>query len=337
MSEQGAPLSTRDDVRWGIIGCGDVTEVKSGPAFNRVAGSSLSVVMRRDGAKAQDYAARHGVKRWTTDADEVIGADDVDAVYIATPPSSHAEYTVRAAAVGKPVYVEKPMALGYAEGQSMVSTCAEAGVPLFVAYYRRALPRFEFVRRCVHDGTIGEPTLVQMDLRWRAPAGPAAVGWRWDPAVGGDGLLLDLGSHGLDLLDHWFGPIDAVQGFSTTWLPWARVTDEVVGSFRFRSGVLGVASWAFAGTLPADLITITGTGGTLTVPLFENGPVRVTDAAGRVTEHQIPHPRHVQEPLITTIVGQLLGRTGPEARCPSTGDSALRTQAVLERLLSRAA
>jgi predicted dehydrogenase len=320
-------------LRWGIIGCGDVTEVKSGPAFSRVPGSSISVVMRRDGAKARDYASRHGVPRWTTDADEVIEAEDVDAVYVATPPASHAEYTLGAASAGKPVYVEKPMARTLREGEEMVDACAAAGVPLYVAYYRRALPRFEFVRRCLSDGTIGTPTLVQAELRWRAPVDSHRAGWRWDPEVAGDGLLLDLGSHGLDLLDHWFGPIDAVNGFSTTRLPWSRVTDEVVGSFRFQSGVLGVASWGFAGARPSDLITVTGTGGTLSVPLFEEGPVRVTDASGTVTEHGIAHPKHVQEPLIATVVDELLGRAGPAGRCPSTGASALRTQAVLERLL----
>lgn len=328
-------IAARGHVRWGIIGCGDVTEVKSGPAFNRVPGSFLTAVMRRDGAKAQDYARRHGVPRWTTDAEEVINADDVDAVYVATPPSSHAEYTLRTAAAGKPVYVEKPMARTLAEGQAMVAACAAAGVPLFVAYYRRLLPRFEFVRRCLGDGTIGEPTMVRMDLQWRAPAGADVVGWRWDPQVAGDGLLFDLGSHGLDLLDHWFGPIASIHSFSTTRLPWSRVTDEVVGALRFESGVLGAATWGFAGALPNDEITISGSSGTLTVPLFEEGPVRVTDASGHVTEHVIAHPQHVQEPLIASIVAELLGRAGPTERCPSTGHSAVRTQAVLERLLLR--
>ncbi|HZJ08843.1 MAG TPA: Gfo/Idh/MocA family oxidoreductase [Trueperaceae bacterium] len=324
-------LETNHHVRWGFIGCGDVTEVKSGPAFSRVAGSSISAVMRRDGAKARDYAERHGVPRWTTDADEVINASDVDAVYIATPPSSHAEYVARAAAAGKPVYVEKPLARSYAEGEAMVRDCERAGVPLFVAYYRRALPRFEFVREHLQDGSIGEPAMVRMDLSWPAPTGPDQAGWRWDPEVAGDGLLLDLGSHGLDLLDHWLGPIAEVDGFSATRLPWSRVKDEVVGSIRFASGVLGAVSWSFAGPGQHDLITITGSSGRLTVPLFAEGPVRLTEATGRTSEHAIPHPMHVHEPLVETIVGELLGRG---TTCPSTGASALRTQRVMDDLLA---
>ncbi len=321
-------------VRWGIIGCGDVTEVKSGPAFARVPNSSLVAVMRRDADKARDYAQRHGVPRWSADASEIIDADDVDAVYVATPPGSHAEYVRRAAAAGKPVYVEKPMALGPVEAESMVAACAEAGVPLFVAYYRRALPRFEFVRERLHDGSIGEPTLVQLELRMRPPRDGAAAGWRWDPQVGGDGLLFDVGSHGLDLVDHWLGPIEEVEGYAASRLPWSHVADEVVGSFRFASGALGVGAWSFAAPAPHDAITVFGTRGSVAVPLLADGPVRLTDASGAVTEHVIEHPRHVQEPLIALIVDELLGRGGPS---PSTGESALRTQAVLGALLRRRA
>lgn len=325
-------IRERGQVRWGIVGCGDVTEVKSGPAFRRLPGSSLSVVMRRDGRKARDYAERHGVPRWTDDAAEVIEADDVDAVYVATPPASHAEYVLRAAASGKPVYVEKPMATGLAEAETMVRACEQAGVPLFVAYYRRALPRFELVRKLLQDGRIGEPTLLQADLQQPAPADAAQAGWRWDPAVGGDGLLLDLGSHGLDLFDHWLGPIDAVHGFAASRLPWSQVADEVVGSFRFASGVHGTAAWSFSGASQRDLIRVSGTRGSVELPLFDEGPVRVRDASGAVTEQHLPHPTHVQEPLIASIVGELLGDGPP---CPSTGLSALRTQAVLRTLLLR--
>ena len=325
-----ATIRERGHVRWGIVGCGDVTEVKSGPALRRVHDSSVSAVMRRDGEKARDYATRHGVPRWTTDAAEVIDADDVDAVYVATPPSSHAAYVRRAAAAGKPVYVEKPMALERAEGEAMVAACAAAGVPLFVAYYRRALPRFEFVRSRLHDGSIGTPTLVQCELHQPAPD-PDDPGWRWDPEVGGDGLLFDLGSHGLDLLDHWLGPLAEVRAFAATRLPWSRVTDEVVGAFRFENGAMGVATWGFAGGVRRDRITVVGTRGSLSVPLFADGPVHERDPQGACVEHAIAHPAHVQEPLIATIVDELLGRGGP---CPSTGASALRTQAVLEAFVA---
>lgn len=319
-----------DQVRWGFIGVGDVTEVKSGPAFRRVPGSSVSVVMRRDAARARDYAERHGVPRWTTDAREVIEADDVDAVYVATPPSSHAEYTLMAAAAGKPVYVEKPMSRTTAEGEAMVRACSEAGVPLFVAYYRRALPRFEHARRLLAGGELGEPVAVRLELGWQAPPGPEAAGWRWDPEVAGPGLLFDLGSHALDLLDHWLGPVKGVRGSAATRLPWSPVPDLVVGAFEWESGAIGTAEWDFAAPAARDELTVTCARGSVSVPVFAEGPVTVTDTVGRASELVVPHPAHVQEPLIASVVDELLGGG---ARCPSTGESALRTQRTLDRLL----
>lgn len=324
-------LQASGRVRWGFIGAGDVTEVKSGPAFRKVAGSSVSVVMRRDADKARDYAQRHGVPRWTTDACAVVGAHDVDAVYVATPPSSHAEYVAMAAAAGKPVYVEKPLARDVAEGEAIVRACEAAGVPLFVAFYRRALPRFEFVRGLIQGGTLGALTFVRLELSTTAPSGPESAGWRWDPEIGGDGLLLDLGSHALDLLDHWLGPLAEVYGASTTRLPWSRVTDQVVGAFKWSSGALGTAAWDFAAARGHDRLDLTFTEGHVSVPVFLDGPVKVTGPAG-TEERRIPHPPHIQEPLITLIVEGLLGRG---AACPSTGASALRTQRAMEALLER--
>jgi len=142
--ERSAPAM--DEVRWGIIGCGAVTEVKSGPAFQKVPGSRLVAVMRRSRDLAAEYARRHGVPRWYDDAERLIADPEVNAVYIATPPGSHLQYALMACAQQKPVYVEKPMARNHAECMCMLEAFQSAKLPLFVAYYRRALPRFRTVR-----------------------------------------------------------------------------------------------------------------------------------------------------------------------------------------------
>ena len=179
-------------VRWGIIGCGDVTEVKSGPGFQKARGSALVAVMRRDAAKAEDYARRHGVPRWYTDAEALVRDPEVDAVYVATPPSTHCEYTVLAARAGKPVYVEKPMALDHAECRTMIDACAAAGVPLFTAYYRRAMPRFARIKALLDAGAIGTVRVAAVCV-YRAFTPPAgALPWRIDPAISGGGLFVDL-------------------------------------------------------------------------------------------------------------------------------------------------
>ena len=324
------PHDLPDPIRFGIVGCGDVTEVKSGPAFQKLPGVTLSAVMRRDGGKARDYAARHGVPRWTDDADALIGGDDVDAVYVATPPSSHAAYVRAVAEAGKPVYVEKPMGMTLAECEAMNAACRRAGVPLFVAYYRRALPRFEQARAWIQGGAIGTPRMVRLTLSQPAPSDAAREAWRFDPEIAGGGLFMDLGSHAFDLLDHWLGPIADVEGHAVTVHPRGRVEDEVSARFAFESGVHGVAAFSFSGALHEDQLVVLGTRGRVSVPVFADGPVVRVDADGVAHAEEIPHPEHVQMPLIAQMVDEL---RGGEARCASTGASAARTQGVLDAIL----
>jgi predicted dehydrogenase len=207
-----------DKVRWGIIGCGDVTEVKSGPAFQKINNSELVAVMRRTGELAKDYAERHNVPKWYDDADALINDPDVDAVYIATPPGSHMEYTLKAAKAGKPVYVEKPMARNYAECEEMIAACEKAGVPLYVAYYRRAQPRFLKIKELLENGAIGEIRFVSTtQYKKDSESGklPQQLSWRVQPELAGGGLFFDLASHTLDLLEFLLGPITSVQGFAS--------------------------------------------------------------------------------------------------------------------------
>jgi predicted dehydrogenase len=205
-------------IRWGMIGCGDVTERKSGPGFAKARHSELRAVMRRNGALAADYARRHGVARSHDDASAIIDADDIDAVYIATLTDSHREYTLRCAAAGKPVYVEKPMGMDHGQCLDMIAACRAAGVPLWVGFYRRALPRFLAVRDLVAQGAIGEVRLAVSCLTQRLPD-PAAfadggVPWRVNPALSGGGFFFEGACHTLDFLDFLFGPIVDVRGFS---------------------------------------------------------------------------------------------------------------------------
>jgi predicted dehydrogenase len=320
-------------VRWGIIGVGDVTEVKSGPGFQQARSSELVAVMRRDGARAADYARRHGVPRWYDDADELLADPEVDAVYIATPPDSHADYTLRAAAAGKPVYVEKPMARTAAECRAMVDACDRAGVPLFVAYYRRAMPRFTTVRHLLADGAIGTPRAVSVRLQQPAPRSPdGGLPWRLQPEISGGGLFVDLGSHTLDLLDLLLGPVTQCAGVAATGDAGTgsrhTAEDLVAATFSFASGVHGVGLWVFDALQSRDDVEIVGTGGSLRFSSFGQEPLRLTTASGqRLID--APYPATVQLPLIQTVVDALTGR----GQCPSTGRTALRTAEVVDTLL----
>jgi len=318
-------------VRWGILGVGDVTEKKSGPGFQQAERSELVAVMRRSTDKAADYARRHGVPRWYDDADALIHDPEVDAVYIATPPDAHRDLTLRVAAAGKPVYVEKPMARSAAEGRAMNAACAAAGVPLFVAYYRRAMPRFLEIKRLVEGGAIGEPRAVTVRLlRPGMTDRGSELPWRVRPEVSGGGLFVDLGSHTLDFLDYLLGPITEVVGRSANQAGSYPAEDVVAGAFSFASGVYGVGLWCFSAHAPHDEVELIGSSGSLCFSSFDETPLRLVTAKGE-TLIRAPYPATVQAPLIQTVVDALTGR----GACPSTGESALRTSRVINTLLHR--
>jgi predicted dehydrogenase len=322
-------------IRWGMIGCGDVAEVKSGPGFQKADGSELVAVMRRRGDLAADFARRHGVRASYDDAAALINDPAVDAVYIATPPGAHEALALAVCAARKPAYVEKPMARTHAECRRMIDAFAAAGVPLFVAYYRRALPRFLRARDLVASGALGRVTGASYRL-----AGPyhrdiealvrdgAALPWRVQAEHAGGGLLLDLGCHTLDVLDFILGPLEEVQGSASNVATPHFVEDGVAMTFRTAGGALGAAQWTFASEERADEIVISGDRGELRLSTFGNEPVALR--RGRdVESFDLPNPKHVQQPMIQTVVDHLLGR----GRCESMGVSAARTSAVIDVVL----
>jgi 1,5-anhydro-D-fructose reductase (1,5-anhydro-D-mannitol-forming) len=316
----------RPQVRWGIIGCGDVTEVKSGPGFRKAERSALVAVMRRNAALAQDYARRHGVPRWYDDAQKLIHDPEVDAVYIATPPDTHESYALQVAAVGKPAYVEKPMARNGAECDRMVEAFQGARLPLFVAYYRRRLPRFVAAKALVASGRIGRLTgirYVQTAPKHRDPAA-----WRVDATSAGGGLFLDVGSHVLDYLDELAGPLTGVSGTASRLAGSYAVEDCVSMSFRARGGVVGSGHWNFAAERIEERLSLDGTEGRLSFEVFSGGPLLLETPAGTEAIEK-PTPPHIAQPLIQSVVDDLLGLE----ECPSTGESARRTSRVMDQVL----
>jgi predicted dehydrogenase len=311
-----------DQVRWGILGCGDVTEVKSGPALQKAARSSLVAVMRRDAAKAKDYAERHGVARWYADADALIADPEVDAVYVATPPSSHEELTGKALNAGKPVLVEKPMATTVAACDRMVAAAEAAGQSLTVAYYRRALPRFEKLRALIAEGAIGTPRVAQITHLMPRGTRPD-IGWKVDPETGGGGIFVDVQSHTIDWLQYVFGAARDVTGLTAR-----QAGDYAAEDFVGFTGLVGAvavsALCAYAVAESREAVTIHGDSGSLAMSFFRQTPITLR-SGDRVETFDIADPPHVHQPLIERLVAHLLD--GAPNPCP--GEDARLTNKVL--------
>ena len=323
-------------LKWGFIGCGEVTEKKSGPAFSEVPGSTVEAVMSRSEKNARRYAEKHGVWKWYTDAQEIIDDPDINAIYIATPPSSHATFAIMAMKAGKPVYVEKPLAANYEDCSRINRVSEETRVPCFVAYYRRYLPYFQKVKQIITDGTIGNVMNVQ--IRFAVPprdldySHPENLPWRLQPDIAGGGYFYDLAPHQLDLLQDMFGVIVDADGICANRAGLYNVEDSVSACFRFESGLPGSGSWCFVAHESAkeDRIEVIGDKGQLSFSVFNYDPICLHTLEGKQSL-VVPNPPYVQYPLIKSVIEHLQGL----GVCSCTSISATPVNWVMDRILGK--
>ena len=323
-------------INWGFIGCGEVTEKKSGPAFNEVEGSQVVAVMSRSENKARSYAERHHVRKWYTDASELIEDPDVNAVYIATPPSSHATFAIMAMRAGKPCYIEKPLAASYNDCIRINRISEQTGVPCFVAYYRRYLPYFQKVKEIIESGTIGN--VVNVQVRFSVPPrdldfqSGKEMPWRLQPDIAGGGYFYDLAPHQIDLLQNLFGVITRAHGYPANRAHLYQAEDTLSACFFFESGIPGSGSWCFVGHESAkeDCIEVIGEKGSLSFSVFTYQPIEVVTSEGKnlIT---VPNPPYVQLPLIKNVIEHLQGI----GKCDCTSVSATAVNWVLDRVLCK--
>ena len=321
-------------INWGFIGCGEVTEKKSGPAFNEVEGSQVVAVMSRSENKARSYAERHHIRKWYTDAQELIDDPDVNAIYIATPPSSHATFAIMAMRAGKPVYIEKPLAASYNDCIRINRISEQTGVPCFVAYYRRYLPYFQKVKEIIQNGTIGK--VINVQLRFSVPPrdldfkNEKELPWRLQPDIAGGGYFYDLAPHQIDLLQNIFGVITRAHGYPANRAHLYKAEDTVSACFFFENGVTGSGSWCFVGHESAkeDRIEVIGDKGSLSFSVFTYEPIVLITSEGKQSI-TVPNPSYVQLPIIKHVIEHLQGI----GHCECTSISATPVNWVLDRIL----
>lgn len=322
--------NTTKTIRWGIIGCGNVTEVKSGPAYQKTEGFTITAVMRRDAEKAADYAKRHGISKYYINADELINDPEVDAIYIATPPDTHKYYGLKVAEAGKPCCIEKPLAPNYQDCLDIVQAFESKNIPLFVAYYRRSLPRFEQIKKWIDSKTIGDVR----HIRWHLSKATndldrsGEYNWRTDIKIATGGYFDDLASHGLDLFIHYLGPIKEVSGISLNQQGLYTSKDATVANWLHESGITGSGSWNFGSFEREDVVEIYGSKGKITFSVFENDPIILKTADGEST-HFIEHPENIQLHHVQQMREHLLGNQTH----PSSGFTAAHTSWVMDQII----
>lgn len=320
-------------IRWGIIGCGDVAEVKSGPAFNRIENSELIGVMRRNRAKVEDFAKRHNVPYWTDNADDLLNHKDINSIYVATPPSTHLRYALKALSLDKNVYLEKPMTLTSVEAEMIGEAVKQSKGKLSVAHYRRKLPAFVKVKELIDANSIGE--ILVVDIQILQPKKSKIVAqseenWRLDPKVSGGGLFYDLAPHQIDLMYHYFGTFKSIAGFSTS-VTNEMIEDTVNGIIEFNNGVQFRGVWNFNGSEVnnKEECIIYGTNGNINFSFYGECVVLKTKTRNDVLKFS--NPKHIQEPMIASVVSYFNG----ESENPCSVKEGIIVMKALEKLSGR--
>ena len=328
-------MATPNIIKWGFIGCGEATERRALPAFAALENSEVVAVMSRTPARARAFAERHGIERWYTDAQNLVTDPDVDAVYIATPPSTHSTYAVMALMAGKAVYVEKPLAINYDECLRINRVAAAQHQACFVAYYRRYLPYFQRVKELIDSGVIGRVLTAQ--IRFAAPpremdSSKTDLPWRLQPDIAGGGYFYDLAPHQIDIMQQLFGPIVEAMGFPANRGGLYKTEDTVAATMRFHDGMPASGTWCFVAHESAreDRILVIGDKGQLSFSVFTYNPIHIQNEQGE--QHiVVENPKNVQYPLLRNIVDHLQGRN----ICTCDSVSATSTNWVIDRILGK--
>lgn len=328
-------MATQNIIRWGFIGCGEATERRALPAFSQLENSEIIAVMSRTPARAKAFAEKYGIARWYKDAQNLVTDPDVDAVYIATPPSTHSTYAIMALNAGKAVYVEKPLAISYDECLRVNRVAAAQRQACFVAYYRRYLPYFKKVKDLINSGVIGN--ILTAQIRFAAPPremdfSKKDLPWRLQPDIAGGGYFYDLAPHQIDIMQQLFGPIVEAVGYPANRGGLYKTEDTVAATMRFHGGMPASGTWCFVAHESAmeDRILVIGDKGQLSFSVFTYNPIHIQNEQGE--QHiRVENPVNVQYPLLKNIVDHLRG----EGLCECDSVSATSTNWVIDRILGK--
>lgn len=318
-------------VRWGMIGTGAVTEKKSAPGLYKAENSVLKGVYGIDLNQVKDYAKRHNVELVFENVDDLINSKDIDAIYIATPPSVHKEYALKAILAGKDVYIEKPMATNYEDCLEIQKLAVEKNVKVFTAFYRRSMEKFQKVKKLVEEKAIGEVRYVDVVLQQtveRSGYSKENLPWRLVGSVSGGGIFLDMGIHTIDILDYILGEITEVKSVVSNQAKLYDVEDIVTATWKFKNGVHGIGKWCFTAFENIDKVEIVGNMGKIVFSCFDEEPVKLY-TLDKVEEFKYENPEHVQQPYIQGIVNEILGI----GKHDGSLESSVRSQYISDEVL----
>lgn len=319
------------NIKWAMIGCGAVTEKKSGPGLYKSKNSELLGVYDENISRAKDYAKRHNISKVYENVDEIMNDKNVDAVYLPVPPKYHKDYTILCLKNSKIPYVEKPLALTFEEGKEILDLSSKTKIPVYVAYYRRAMEKYLFIKEIIDSGKLGKISTIQL---WQfmkvelEDKNKENLHWRLIPEITLGGKFVDMATHVIDITQFFFGDIVEVQGFASNNGGFYEVEDTVTATFKYKNGIVGTGNWNYVSSYDDEKMIITGDKGVLKTTGLFNGAVEMEISEER-TVYSFEEPEHVAQPYIQEIVNEMLGIGKSNANIKS----ALNNLKVVDKIL----
>ncbi|MDD3347164.1 Gfo/Idh/MocA family oxidoreductase [Oscillibacter sp.] len=321
---------TDDMVRWGMIGCGDVTEEKNGPGLYRASHSTLAGVANRTEARAEDWVKRHGAGKVYDSAEALLADPQIDIVYVATTPNCHKKYAIACAEAGKHCYLEKPIALSYEEAEEIREAFQASGTKIYVAHYRRGMGRYKELRRLLNEGVIGKVRGVQIlrtQMLTREERLPEEEKpWRVRSTISGGSYFFEADIHMLDLIDYLVGAAADFKLEISNETGCYQGEDVVSLSMLTETGVMVSGLWCYAAWRELDQILIFGDRGTVTFQYGKNTEPITIETPDGIRQICPPVNPNIGTEQIQDIVDELRGC----GVCHSTLESAMRSLKITD-------
>ncbi|MDA3940838.1 MAG: Gfo/Idh/MocA family oxidoreductase [Spirochaetia bacterium] len=318
-------------IKWGLIGCGDISRKRVVPGIKDSKNSKLIAVNRSDFSRAMSFAKEFGAKKWMKKWQDLIADDEIDAVYIATPVYLHAEQSIAAAEAGKHILCEKSMAMNTLEADRMIDACKANNVKLGIAYYRNLYPGVHRIKEIISDREIGNIVHIQSNNfeNFNRKPGEARY-WLLEKEKSGGGPMMDMGCHRIEVFVNIAGQVKQVTSFNDNIVFKREVEDSSIAHFRFESGTTGILSSSHAAKEPKDTLDIYGSEGSIHVPILNEGTMTIiTNNGTRVEKH--PNPANVHQAIIEDFIQAITEDIEPAV----TGKMGREITRILDKIYSR--
>ena len=246
-------------LKWGVLGAGSVAQRRAMPAINRAIDTELHALLSRDEERAKRLATAHGAPVYYTTVEELLSDEALDGIYVSTPVYLHCEQVIAAAERGFHVLCDKPMAMNAEECQRMIDACQANSVHLQICFLFRFHSCFQKIKSWVAAGDLGQ--IVHGRAPFLKPFPIPTGAWRGNPDQGGGGSLMDLGSHGVDLLRYLIGEVNQVSAFCNSAVHEYDVEETGLIMMRFENGAQGFVDTSFAAAGCDLVLEVYGTDG----------------------------------------------------------------------------